>query len=144
MKKENKMYGMPNVGCMIGTAYQCLVGQLDEILREELPEVTVPEYMILRSLYFRDGMQQCDIAEMVGRDKAVVCRTVKAMVSKGYVRTESESHKCLRVFLTSKAESVKAKVLQIAAGRQKALESVIGPECVSVFSDCLKKIIESK
>ena len=132
------------MGCMLGTAYQTMVGQLDEILRKELPEVTVPEYMILRSLYFRDGMQQCDIGEMVGRNKGVISRTVKGMASKGFVCTDSESHKCLKVYLTPKAYAMKAKILEIAAERQNTLEKLIGPENISLFSDCLKIIIESK
>lgn len=133
---------MPNLGCMLGTAYQCLVRKLEAILKKELPEITVPEYMILRSLYYRDGMQQCEIGEIVGKDKGMVSRTVKGMAAKGLVSTECVSHKCLRVYLTSKAEGLKSTVLSIADSRQKELETLLGSDRLSIFSECLKKIIE--
>lgn len=134
---------MPNMGCMLGTAYQTLVRQLSVILDRELPETSVPEYMILRSLYCRDGMQQCEIADIIGRNKGVISRTVKGMVEKGFVRTESVSHKCLKVFLTDKGNAVKAKILAIAHSRQKDFEELLGADKLSIFSECLEKIIES-
>lgn len=134
---------MPNMGCMLGTAYQCLVGQLGSILEKELPGVSVPEYMILRSLYSCNGLQQCEIGEIVGKDKGAVSRTVKGMISKGLVRTESVSHKCLKVFLTPEAESIRKTVLRIADSRQRALEEILVSDKISIFSECLVKIIES-
>ena len=143
MKHENEIYGMPNMGCMLGTAYHCLVGQLAAILDTELPQVSVPEYMILRSLYFRDGMQICEIAGIVGKNKAVVSRTVKEMASKGLVKTEQVSHKCLKVYLTDKAEAIKSTVFAIADNRQRDLETLLGADRIAIFSECLSKIIES-
>lgn len=143
MKEANRLYGMPNMGCMLGTAYQTLVIQLDSILREELKEVTVPEYLILRTLYFKDGIQQCEIGEILGKDKGQICRTVKIMTQKGLAKTEAVSHKCVKVYLTPKAEAMKAKVMDIAASRHRSLENLLGADAISIFSDCLKKIIES-
>ncbi len=143
MKQESEIYGMPNMGCMLGTAYHCLTGQLADILETKELEISVPGYMILRSLYFRDGMQLCEISEMVGKNKGVVSRTVKEMTKQGLIRTEQVSHKCLRVFLTPKAESIRETVFTIAAERQQALENLLGPERLSVFSECLRRIIKS-
>ncbi len=134
---------MPNLGCMLGTAYQVLVGQLGAILEQEVPEITVPEYLILRALYSKDGLQQCEIAEAIGKDKGAICRSVKALVKKDMVRTEALSHKCLKVYLTPKAESLKGTILDIANRRQRALEEICSSEELSTFRSCLSRIINS-
>ena len=134
---------MPNMGCMLGTAYQTLVTGLAEILNKEGCGITVPEYMVLRALYTRDGMQQCEIGEMVGKDKGAVCRTVKSLEAKGLVRTEQVSHKCLKVYVAEKGEVLKPTIMQIAEARDKTLSEMLSQNELSVFRSVLEKIISS-
>lgn len=147
MKKEHNIsernpYAMPNVGCMLGTAYQTLVSQLADELEKADLNITVPEYLILRALYTQDGMQQCEIASIVGKDKGAVCRCVAAMSKKGLVTTESVSYKCLRVYLSPKGKEIEPTVMKIAETRHQALSSLLTPEEREVFATVLKKIIQ--
>lgn len=135
---------MPNVGCMVGTAYQVMVAQLDRKLADEGLELSVPEYMILRALYTRDGMQQCEIGTMLGKNKGAISRCVATMVRKNLVATEPVSHKCLRVYLTAESRRLKPRILEIARQRQQALESMLSPDEINGFVSALKKIIETK
>ncbi len=135
---------MPNVGCMLGTAYQTLISQLAEELEKAKLDITVPEYLILRSLYTQDGMQQCEIGTMVGKDKGAVSRCVASLIKKGLVTTECVSYKCLKVYLSPLGEEIKPKVLEIARLRHEALSNLLTPEERTIFATVLKKIINLK
>ncbi len=132
---------MPNMGCMIGTAYQVMVSQLEEALKSAGLPIAVPEYLILRVLYDFDGLQQCEIASALGKDKAAVCRTVGTMVKKGLVSTQSVSHKCLRVFLTPKAKDMKPSIIEVASDREKHFMTLGTREEIDIFSKIIKRII---
>lgn len=144
MKENSKIYNLPNMGCMIGTAYQIMVAQLDEALKSAGLPIAVPEYLILRVLYDYDGLQQCEIASALGKDKAAVCRTVGAMVKKGLVTTQSVSHKCLRLFLSPKAEEMKPSILEVASERENHFLSLGTREEIEIFSRIIKRIIEDE
>ncbi|MDE6669633.1 MAG: MarR family winged helix-turn-helix transcriptional regulator [Muribaculaceae bacterium] len=143
MKNDNKLYGMPNTGCMVGTAYQVLLSSLSERLSTYSLNLTPPEYMVLRSLYTCDGMQQCELAAMIGKDKGAVCRCVATMVKKGLVRTESVSHKCLRVYVAPLGRDIEPKVMAVAREQHEALTSLLTPEEMTTFDIVLKKIINN-
>lgn len=144
MTNEQFTYQMPNAGCMLGTAYQILASQLAGKLTEAGLALTVPEYMILRALYTQDGMQQCEIGSMLGKDKGAISRCVTTMVRKKLVTTESVSHKCLRVFLSPEGHRIRDIILTIADERHRALESLLTPDEMNCFATVLKKIISTK
>lgn len=135
---------MPNVGCMIGTAYQVLLSRLSTALINAGLDVTASEYMVLRVLYDEEGLQQCDIAEIIGRDKAGVSRCVAAMERKGLVRTEAVSHKCLRIYLSDKGRAIEAAVMGVANERQLALESIVEGSDMETFVKVLRTIIQQQ
>lgn len=133
---------MPNVGCMIGTAYQILLSKLSIALSDAGLDITTAEYMVLRVLYDEEGLQQCEIADVIGRDKAGVSRCVAAMEKKGLVRTESVSHKCLRVYLSEKGRSIEAAVKSVASERHHALEKLVDDRDMEIFVKVLRTIIQ--
>ncbi len=131
----------PALGCLIGKAYQTLLSQLNNALKEAGLDITTSEYLVLRALYSSEGIQQCDIAQMVGKDKAAVCRCVAGLEKRGLVRTECVSHKCLRVFLTEKGREIEPKVMEVAHIRHKALLDLTTPQNLEIFTDLLQKMI---
>lgn len=137
--KEN-----PALGCLVGMAWQVLLSQLAAGLRDAGLDVTTSEYLVLRALYVSDGIQQCEIAEIVGKDKAAVCRCVAGLEKKGYVRTESVSHKCLRVYLTDAARAIRSKIMEVAHRRHQALTDITSPEELEIFTKVLKTIVKHK
>ena len=143
MKTESETYQSPALGCKLGTANQILLRELDKTLREaELPLTTV-EYPVLRALYYKDGTQQCEIAEMVGRDKSAICRCVSGLVKKGLVRTIPVSYKCQRVYLTGEALSIQSRVMSVAESRHQALVELLGVSELEVFDKILDLIINN-
>lgn len=132
---------MPNVGCMLGMAYQILASSLAVALKEAGLDVTVPEYLILRALYTKDDLQQCEIADMVGKDKGAVSRSVAVMAHKELVRTEPVSYKCTRVRLTPRGRDIEKKIMEVAKIRHDALSTLITADEMESFVKVLKIII---
>lgn len=141
MTNESKIYQMPNMGCRFGTAFQALYGELADALANAGLDITVPEYILLRALYSNDGMQQCEIAELIGKDKAAISRCVTAMQKKGLVRTEPVSRKCVKVFIAGKGRAIEPTVMAVAKERHKVLTDLLTDDELSVLSKVLDKII---
>ncbi len=140
--EDKKTYGMPYVGCLVGAAFQKLISQLEAALKQDHLCITAGEFMILRALYSHDGLQQCEICEMVGKDKASICRSVSALNKKGLIATEPVSHKCIRVWLTEKAQEIKPQIMKIADQRHKALLSLASESEIEVFTRILNSIVK--
>ena len=139
--ENEKTYDMPYVGCLMGSAFQRLTVQLEAALKREGLGITSAEYMILRALYSRNGLQQCEIVDMVGKDKSSICRSVSALAKKNLVITEPVSYKCIRVWLTEKARAIQPKVMQIADERHKTLLKLASPKDIEAFVRVLKAIL---
>ena len=133
----------PALGCKIGKAYQILLGQLSTALKEFGLDITTSEYLILRAIYNKEGQQQCEIAEIVGKDKAAVCRSIAGLEKKGLVRTETVSHKCLRVYLTDISREIEPRIMEVAMMRHNALTDLVSKQEIEIFTHILDKIITS-
>ncbi len=140
--EDKKIYEIPYVGCLVGAAFQKMVSQLETALKQEGLGVTAGEYMILRALYFHDGLQQCEICSMVGKDKASICRSVAALDKKGLIKTEPISHKCIRIWLTDKANEIRPRIMRIANDRHTALLSLASEKEIEIFTKILNSIIK--
>lgn len=140
--ENEKTYDMPCAGCLMGSAFQKLTVELEATLKREGLGITSAEYMILRALYSRDGLQQCEIVDMVGKDKSSICRSVSALAKKDLVSTEPISYKCIRVWLTDKAREIQPRIMQIADERHKALIKLAPNKDIEAFLRVLKAIMK--
>lgn len=138
-----KTYEIPYVGCIVGAAFQKMISQLEAALKQEGLGITAGEYMILRALYSRDGLQQCEICDMVGKDKASICRSISSLNKKGLIKTEPVSHKCIRIWITDKTSEMKPRIMKVAEDRHKALLSLAPQKDIDTFTKILKNIIIS-
>ena len=121
-----------------------MLSQLATALKEAGLEITTSEYLVLRAIYSKEGLQQCEIADLVGKDKAAVCRSVAELERKGLLILEPVSHKCLKVFLTEKSRDLKPRILEVAAKRHQALKDLTTPEDLDIFTHLLDNIINTK
>lgn len=143
MKTKGKI-DSPALGCKVGRAYQIMLGQLSKALMEAGLDITTSEYLVLRVIFSNPGSQQCEIADMVGKDKAAVCRCVAGLEKKGLVSTECVSHKCLRIYPTGRANLLKPRIMEVAAIRHKALMDLTTPSELEIFNRILDNIINTK
>lgn len=132
---------MPNTGCLLGVAFQRLYTSLDSSLKKTLPEISVPEYLILRVVYSQEGLQLCDIGERLGKDKGAISRCVSSLVAKKFLRTETVSHKCLRVYLSDKEREIWPAIHEVARRKQEELASILSDEELTELKRILHKII---
>ncbi|MDE6755330.1 MAG: MarR family transcriptional regulator [Muribaculaceae bacterium] len=142
MKKENMTYETPFLGCLVGAAFQKLTSELEMALKAYSLNISASEYMVLRALFTSDGLQQCQIAEMVGKDKAAVSRCVAALVKKELVRSEQVSYKCCKAWLTEKSLALKPQIMNIAFERHKALLNLASDSEIQGFISVLNKIVK--
>lgn len=142
--KENEHIEYPALGCKVGKAYQILLSQLAVALADAGLDISTGEYLVLRAVNDNQGLQQCDIAEMIGKDKAMVCRCVADLKKRGFLATESVSHKCLRVFLTEKSKDMMPQILKVAKKRHNSLLAITSPQELIIFNNILDKIIQNK
>ena len=139
--ENEKTYDMPYMGCMMGAAFQRLISQLEVSLRQKGLDISAAEYMIVRALYSRDGLQQCEIADLVGKDKSSICRSIAAMQKKNLIHTEPISYKCIRVWLTDLGLDIRPKIMSVAAERHQALLDLAPAEDIEAFGRVLKAIL---
>lgn len=139
---NKKTYDMPYVGCLVGMAFQKMISKLESALKDEGLTITGSENMVIRALIYQDGLQQCDIAEMIGKDKSSVCRTVSGLAKKGLVRTENVSYKCIRVWLTDIAREIEPKLMRVAELRHQALYNLASEKEIDSFIKILQAISE--
>ena len=142
MKKDNETQQVPALGCAIALISQRLISQLGEALADAGLNITAAEYIVMRALYTANGAQQCEIAAMVGKDKASVCRTVNSLRAKGYLSTTPVSHKCRTVHLTPAAFSIKDQIANVAGERHSALADILSPDEFKSFSSIVNKIVK--
>lgn len=139
---ENRFtFDMPYVGCLIGSAFQRLTIQLEATLKREGLQITAAEYMILRALYSQDGLQQCEIVDMVGKDKSSICRSVASLAKKGFVSTETVRYKCQIIRLTDKAKEIKPLIMRVADERHRALMDIASAKDIKALERVLRAIV---
>lgn len=134
----------PTVGCKMGLAYKILLTQLEDALRKANLNINPNEYLILRALYNNNGAQQCEISELIGKDKSIVSRCIEGLVDKNLVKTEDISHKCRKVYYTAAADEIKPRIMSVANERHKALTDLTNPDDLKIFINVLHNIIKSK
>lgn len=114
MKTKDDIYCIPNLGCLLGLAYQTEISRLNAALTAAATGITPAEYLILRILYTRGAIQQCDISRILGKDKASVSRSIHSLEKKGLVNSDAVSYKCCMVSLTGAGESLEPDIMDIA------------------------------
>ena len=103
-----------SLGLLTGMASLALSKALNAALIENNIDLPHSQFVVLRILYFHDGMSQLDIANMVSKDAAAIKRTVdnlenKALAVRKQVRTLKNS-----VCITDKGREFMPQVLKIA------------------------------
>lgn len=141
MKEMNENIKSPALGCKVGRAYQMMLSQLAQALKDAGLDLTTSEYLVMRAVFSSPGAQQCEIADMVGKDNAAVCRCVAGLGKKGMVDTETVSYKCLRVYPSARAKELQPRILEVAEKRHNALLDITTPAELDIFNRVLDRII---
>lgn len=142
MTTKDMVYEIPNLGCLLGMAYQAELSRLSRVLGENGLGITAAEYLIIRLLLTRGKMQQCELSRTLNKDRASISRSIKSLENKGMVRVNQISYKCCIVSLTEQGRGMEPRVLDVAEKMQQGLAERITPGQMSNLREILKEIIK--
>ncbi len=93
--------------------YRSTQAHVDKRL-EEL-QVTTGSYPFLLRLNKGDGISQSELSRDVNVDKAMAARTIKRLISLGYIKKEAnkEDERAYKIYLTDKGKSVIPEIIKI-------------------------------
>lgn len=140
MTTKDNIYGIPNIGCLLGIAYQTEMIRLGDALAAQGLGITPAEYLILRVLYANGAVQQCEISRILRKDKAGVSRSLQSLLKKGLVDADPVSYKCCMVSLTEDGEALKPRVLELAEKLHHDLADKITPQQMKNLREILEAI----
>lgn len=134
------MDDLHSLGFLTGRASVALSKVLNAEIAANGIDLPHSQFIVLRWLYFNDGMSQMEIARMLGKDAAAIKRTVDNLEQKGLavrkqIRTLKNS-----VCITHEGREMMPRVLEIT---QKAIDKAlngIGEEHQALLRSMLEKI----
>lgn len=141
MTTKETIYDIPNIGCLLGMAYQSEVSRLSVALAEANLNVSPAEYLILRVVAAKGEQQQCDISRLLCKDKASVSRSVHSLAKKRLVNVTPVSYKCCMVALSDAGEKLMPELLKIAKHLQEAMSTKLSEGEVETLRRILETII---
>ncbi len=142
MTTEEMIYDIPNLGCLLGMAYQSELSRLSKVLTDEGLGISSAEYLIMRVLISGGKMQQCEITRVLNKDRASISRSIKSLETKGLVDVQQTSYKCCNVSLSEAGMKMVPQILKVAEQRQQKLSDRISPEEINKLREILTKIIQ--
>lgn len=103
-----------SLGLLVSRASASLVKAVNSKLEADGIDLPHSQFIVLRCLYFKDGLTQLEIAKLLSKDAAAIKRTVDNLEKKGFavrnkIRTLKNS-----VCITDKGKAIMPEVLRIA------------------------------
>lgn len=98
MKKEVTY----SLGYLLDRTLWALSNSLNVALKNEGIDLPHSQYLVLRTLFEKDGLSQNEIAAHLHKDAAAIKRTVDYLEQKGLVVRKTVAHSKYNVFLTEK------------------------------------------
>ena len=109
MKKEVTY----SLGYLLDRTLWALSNSLNVALKNEGIDLPHSQYLVLRTLFEKDGLSQNEIAAHLHKDAAAIKRTVDYLEQKGLVVRKTVAHSKYTVFLTEKSLSLQSKIMLI-------------------------------
>ena len=101
------------LGYFVNRVFSSMVKSLNNKLTEEGLDIQHPQFAILMVMSRKDGIDQSELTEYVGRDKASVSRTIKSLEEKGLVIVKPNGGKKKKIFLSEKGKDLIPKLYEI-------------------------------
>lgn len=103
-----------SLGFLLSRASVSLARALTAEFRKEGIDLPHSQFVVLRCLYYRDGISQSEIANTLFKDAAAIKRTLDNLESKGYVRRQAVRNLKNNVFITESGKSVMPGLLRVS------------------------------
>ncbi|MCG7856538.1 MarR family winged helix-turn-helix transcriptional regulator [Flavihumibacter sp.] len=114
-------------------------------IRDKGFDITIDQWLVMKSLLENPGIKQQDLAESVFKDNASVTRIIELLVKNGYLdrSTHQTDRRMTQITITAKGKEV-LKALQpvVASNRRKALQH-LDDSAIEQAKELLDKIAEN-
>ena len=114
-------------------------------IRENGYNITIDQWLIIKSIMENPGISQQELGEMVFKDNASVTRIIELLVKSGYLTREvhSEDRRKSNLKVTGEGKSIIEKVHSLVLRNRKTALKGIAPEALQILNDTLKTIISN-
>ena len=131
-----------SIGPWIGRTMKVIDYYLNEEIKSENLDLTKEQIIILKNLFFNDGINQNELACLTFRDKSSLTRLLVKMEKKSYIkRVKSKEDKRInKVFITSLGKEMFIKTRPIIKKIMNIMEENISKKEQQVMISLLKKI----
>ncbi|MDY0922848.1 MarR family transcriptional regulator [Leclercia sp. CFBP8987] len=111
--------------------------------QQALPELTKPQYAVLRSIAEHPGIEQVALTEAAVSTKATLAEMLSRMESRGLVKRESDPADKRRrfVFLTTEGEALLGSCKPVGNDVDEAFLGRLSPEERHQFTDLVRKMM---
>ena len=114
-------------------------------LRENGFNITVDQWLVLKTASENPGIAQVELAEMVFKDKASITRILDILISRGYIRKESSEYdkRQQQISITKKGKDLIEQVTPVVLQYRKEAMSGLTEEEIKITENVLKTIAEN-
>jgi len=105
-----------SLGFLVSRASVSLAKAMNTRLESAGFDLPHSQFIILRCLYYRDGISQFDIANLLSKDAAAIKRTIDNLEKKGLVERHQVRNLKNSIHITEKAKQIMPEVLKTADG----------------------------
>lgn len=102
------------LGYYLDRALNVMVKRLNSLFAKHHIDLQHSQYIILKVLWYRNGVSQSQLSKILGKDPAAISRALNYLEQKGYIKRESLNSKTNAVYLTDYADSKKNEIEHIA------------------------------
>lgn len=140
--KETEIDFENSIGPWLGRTIKMIDYYLDESIKSENLDVTKEQIIILKNLFFNDGINQNELACLTFRDKSSLTRLLVKMEKKNYIKRKKskEDKRINNVFITSLGNDMFVKTRPIIKKIMDTMETNISKKEQQVMISLLKKI----
>ena len=140
--KENEIDFENSIGPWIGRTMKVIDYYLHEEIKSENLDLTKEQIIILKNLFFNDGINQNELACLTFRDKSSLTRLLVKMEKKNYIkRVKSKEDKRInKVFITSTGKEMFIQTRPIIKKIMNTMEENISNKEQQIMISLLKKI----
>lgn len=142
---KGKFHPKKGVGFHANRTGRLMAKHLTRIFHDKGVTLNGDQWPILVHLWFKDGMNQQEIADAIFRDKATVARNMHGLEKENLVvRVPDESDKRNnKIYLTHKGKELESKVLPVAFQLKKKAHEGIDPKEIEVCNKVLEQIYDN-
>lgn len=126
----------------IGKTSKIVDHHLQDALQQHGIKLTKEQFVVLKKLADKDGLNQNELASLLYRDKSTMARLLAKMEKKGHIRKEQSNRdkRINKVYITEKGRLTFIRTIPVVEGMINVLERNITQSEKEQIIDILKKV----